>query len=96
MDFVSWEVFVWAIGLILAVSGIAIKYIMDVINNIKLCIDDRKKDCQELDNRLDIIEARHTDTQISIAKINKDIEYIKLEQDKISLKIDELLKQKCG
>jgi Iap family predicted aminopeptidase len=96
MDYVSWEIFVWALGLILAVSGLAIKYLMDRIKDVSSCIEDRKKECQELDARLDIIEARHLDTQISIVKINKDVEYIKMEQQKISLKIDELLKQKCG
>jgi hypothetical protein len=87
MTYVEWEVFVWAIGFILTVSGIAIKYLMGRINDIKTMVDDAKSESKVLDGRVDIIEACHTETQVNIAKINKDIEYIRLS-------IDELLNRK--
>lgn len=83
MDYVAWEIFVWSVGIILTVSGIAIKYLMDRIQDIKIMVDDTKECSKELDSRVDIIEASHTETQVSIAKINKDIEYIRLRIDEL-------------
>jgi len=48
---------------------------------------------KDYEERLDNMEKCHTDNQVSLAKINKDIEYIKLQQQSISLKLDELLKK---
>jgi predicted PurR-regulated permease PerM len=83
MDYVNWEVFIWIIGIIITVGGIIVKYIMNSISDIKTIIDNNRKEAKELDARIDIIEAYHTQTQISIAKINKDIEYIRLSVDKL-------------
>ena len=82
MDYVGLELFMWAFGAILTLTGIAIKYMYDRVMEIKSMVEDNKKErvCQMegLDKRLDIIEDCHTETQVNIAKINKDIEYIRL------------------
>lgn len=83
MDYVNWEVFIWIIGIIITVDGIVVKYIMNSISDIKTIIDNNRKEAKELDARIDIIEAYHAQTQVSIAKINKDIEYIRLSVDKL-------------
>jgi len=83
MDCVNWEIFIWIIGIIITVGGIVVKYIMNTISDIKTTIDNNRKEAKELDSRIDIIEACHTQTQVSIAKINKDIEYIRLSVDKL-------------
>ena len=64
---------------------------MNSISNIKTTIDNNRKEAKELDARIDIIEAYHTQTQVSIAKINKDIEYIRLSVDKLLNKNNNLL-----
>lgn len=83
MDYVNWEVFIWIIGIIITVGGIVVKYIMNSISDIKTIIDNDRKETKELDARIDVIEACHTQIQVSIAKINKDIEYIRLSVDKL-------------
>lgn len=85
---VDFQIFTWAIGLVVSTGGIAIGYVLKRISDISVISDEKDKD---LDNRLDAIESSHIDTQVSLAKINKDIEYIKLQQQSISMKIDELL-----
>lgn len=39
-------------------------------------------------------EEYHTETRVSLAKIGKDIEYIKLENNKMSLNIEKILNNK--
>ena len=54
-----------------------------VVDKSVFMVDNNRKEAKELDSRIDIIEACHTQTQVSIAKINKDIEYIRLSVDKL-------------
>lgn len=97
MDYVAWEIFTWAIGLVVGVTGIAIKYMIDKINDIKIVVDEkveeRERDCKNLDMRVTEMSTLNQKTQLGILGIQKDIEYIKLDQAKISIKLDELLKK---
>lgn len=90
MDYVAWEVFVWVVGIIITLFTFVIGYLSKRISEISITCDDYKKDAE---NRLDEMEKCHLDNQVNLAKINKDIEYIKLLQQNMALKIDELLKK---
>lgn len=90
MEYVDWEVFVWVIGIITTLFTFVITYLSKKIGDIGIQYEDIKK---ETDSRLDVVEKSHIDNQVSLAKINKDIEYIKLQQQQISIKLDELLEK---
>lgn len=89
-DYVAWEVFVWVVGIIITLFTFVIGYLSKRIGEISIACDDYKKDAEY---RLDEMEKCHLDNQVNLAKINKDIEYIKLQQQSIVVKIDELLKK---
>lgn len=90
MDFVAWEVFVWAIGIMILLFTMVIGYLFNRIKEISISCDDR---IDEAELRLKEMEKCHLDNQVNLAKINKDIEFIKLQQQEISIKLDELLKK---
>jgi len=86
MEYVNWEVFVWVVGIITTLFTFMTGYLSKKIGDISI-------EHKDYDDRLNNMEKCHTDNQVSLAKINKDIEYIKLQQQSISLKLDELLKK---
>ncbi len=86
MEYVNWEVFVWVVGIITTLFTFMTGYLSKKIGDILI-------EHKDYDDRLNNMEKCHTDNQVSLAKINKDIEYIKLQQQSISLKLDELLKK---
>ena len=88
-NYVSWDIFIWAVGIITGTITIAMGYAIKLSSDISLRLTEERK---ELDGRLDEVEKCHTDNQINLAKISKDIEYIKVKQNEISLSIRELKK----
>jgi len=90
MDFVAWEVFVWAVGIIVVLFTMVIGYLFNRIKEISISCDDR---IDEAELRLKEMEKCHIDNQVNLAKINKDIEFIKLQQQEISIKLDALLEK---
>jgi len=90
MDFVAWEVFVWAIGIMILLFTMVIGYLFNRIKEISISCDDR---IDEAELRLREMEKCHLDNQVNLAKINKDIEFIRLQQQEISIKLDTLLKK---
>lgn len=89
-EYVAWEIFIWVVGIISTLFTFVIGYLSKKISEISIQCNDYRKDA---DSRLDEVERCHLDNQVSLAKINKDIEYIKLQQQSISIKLDELLKK---
>lgn len=87
---VEWEIFVWTIGTITALFTMVIGYLSKKLNDACSNFEITNKN---VDSRLDEMERCHTENQVNLAKINKDIEYIKVQQQDISLKLDELLKK---
>ena len=85
MDNVSWEIFVWAVGIILLLFGIVFNYINSKAKDRQDDIDRIDKAFVIVEDRVQKMEQCHSTTQIDIAKINKDIEYIKVKQDEIVL-----------
>lgn len=90
MDYVNWDIFIWAIGIISGTITIAMGYVLRQINDITIRLENEK---QETDERLDVMEKCHAENQVNLAKIGKDIEYIKVKQNEISLSIKELNKK---
>lgn len=85
---VEWEVFAWAIGIIISFFTMIIGYLSKKINELSQdCILDRK----DTEDRLNKVEDCHSKTEVKLAEINKDIQYIKLKQDEMSLNIEKLL-----
>jgi septal ring factor EnvC (AmiA/AmiB activator) len=99
------------ISIALAISGIVSKLSMQVIEGkisgnrkimeekiktFELKLNETDKYCIELDRRIDAIEAHHVETQVSLAKISKDIEYIKSENMKMALNIQKILDNRCN
>ena len=82
---VDWVIFVWAIGIILLLFGIVFNYINQKAKDRQEDIDRHDTELEEVKKRIDKMEECHTTTQVDIAKINKDIEYIKVKQDEIVL-----------
>ncbi|MDD5068494.1 MAG: hypothetical protein PHN89_02760 [Candidatus Pacebacteria bacterium] len=95
------------IGIAIAISGVISKISMqyieeriskkdEVIKEKMKQFNDVERSIKDLDNRIDKIEDCHVDTQISLAKISKDIEYIKSEHIKMALDIRKILDNKCN
>jgi hypothetical protein len=90
MDYVAWEVFVWALGITTVLFTTIIGYLFNKIKDVSIICDERIDASEE---RLKDMEKCHLENQVNLAKINKDIEFIKLQQQNISMKLDELLKK---
>lgn len=71
------------------------RYLESRITNLSLTIEERKDDCAGLEQRMQDIEKYHVETRVSLANIGKDIEYIKLENNKMSVNIEKILNNNC-
>lgn len=88
MEYIEWDLFVWAIGIFITIFTMTVGYLIKRIGEVDSeCKIDRK----EADQRLDNLERCFSNNEISLAKISKDIEYIKIKQDEITLRIKELV-----
>jgi hypothetical protein len=87
--YVSWDIFIWTVGIITGTITITMGYVIKLANDISLRLTEEKN---EIDERLTDVEKCHTDNQVNLAKISKDIEYIKVKQNEISLSIKEINK----
>ena len=84
---IDWEVFSWIVGIIIGFACLLFwRYFDGTMKNFDERVD-------EVEDRLKETERCKIDNEIALTNIKKDIEYIKLEQEKISLKIDELLQK---
>jgi hypothetical protein len=81
--YVEWAVFIWAIGIILTLFGVVFNYINQKAKDRQEDIDRHDCEIQEMKTRVEKVEACHVENMVNMAKINKDIEYIKMKQDEI-------------
>jgi phage shock protein A len=76
------------------ISKLFMRYLESQIKNLNDVINERKEDCVGLSERIEEVEKYHIETRVSLAKIGKDIEYIKQENNKMSLNIEKILNHK--
>ena len=92
---ITWEIITFIIGTAITISTIISKlfmrYLESQIKNLTETIDERKDDYVCLEERVKEVENYHTETKVVLAKIGKDIEYIKQENNKMAINIEKIL-----
>lgn len=86
MEYVSWTIFIWVVGIVSILIGIIWKYIKDETGG-------QNKKLEDLNDKVEKIEDYHTQTKIEIVKIQKDIEYIKTTQNKTITLLEDIKKR---
>ena len=91
----TWEIITGIVGTAITISTIISKlfmrYLESQMKNITETIDERKDDYVGLEERIKSVENYHTETRVALAKIGKDIEYIKQENNKMAINIEKIL-----
>ena len=92
---ITWELITFIIGTAITISTIISKlfmrYLESQMKNLPETIDERKDDYVGLEERIKSVENYHTETRVALAKIGKDIEYIKQENNKMAINIEKIL-----
>lgn len=92
---ITWEIITFIIGTAITISTIISKlfmrYLESQMKNLTETIDERKNDNIALEERIKSVEDYHTETRVALAKIGKDIEYIKQENNKMAINIEKIL-----
>ena len=70
------------------------RYLENQMKNLTEKIDERRNDYVGLEERIKSVENYHTETRVVLAKIGKDIEYIKSENNKMAINIEKILNNK--
>ena len=96
---ITWEIITFIIGIAISVSTIISKlfmrYLESQMKNLTETIDERRDDYVGLEERIKSVENYHTETKVVLAKIGKDIEYIKSENNKMAINIEKILNNNC-
>ena len=92
---ITWEIITFIIGTAITISTIISKlfmrYLESQMKNLTETIDERRDDYVRLEERIKSVENYHTETKVVLAKIGKDIEYIKQENNKMAINIEKIL-----
>jgi len=95
---ITWEIITFIIGTAISISAIISKlfmrYLESQMKNLTKTIDERRNDYVGLEERVKSVENYHTETRVVLAKIGKDIEYIKSENNKMAINIEKILNNK--
>ncbi len=86
----DWGIITFIMGTIMATIGGVWKYFEGRCNSLKISITEKEREQDELQMRIEKVETCYNDSKIDIARIYKDIEYIKLELIKISHNIEKI------
>ena len=96
---ITFEVITFIIGTAITISTIISKlfmrYLESQMKNLTETIDERRNDYVGLEERIKSVENYHTEAKVVVAKIGKDIEYIKQENNKMAINIEKILNNKC-
>lgn len=88
----NWGIITFIMGTIMATIGGVWKYFEGRCNLLKVCLTEREKEQNELQLRIEKIEMCNADIKVDIAKINKDVEYIRLEITRLATNIEKYFK----
>ncbi|KUK49577.1 MAG: hypothetical protein XE08_0472 [Parcubacteria bacterium 32_520] len=84
-----------AITISTIISKLFMRYLESQMEKITKTIDERKNDYVGLEERVKSVENYHIETRVALAKIGKDIEYIKQENNKMAINIEKILNNNC-
>ena len=85
---IEWEVFTWIMGFVLGLVAILFwRYFDNTIKNLSIKLDDTEK-------RVDTMEQCHTETRVSMARIETSLEDIKSRQAEMQLDLKKIITKK--
>lgn len=88
----NWGIITFIMTTILGTIGGLWKYFEGKIADLKICLTEKEKLQNELQIRVEKIESCNADIKVDIAKINKDVEYIRLEITRLAVNIEKHFK----
>ena len=88
----NWGIVTFIMTTLLGTIGGLWKYFEGKISDLKICLSEKEKLQNELQIRVEKIESCNADIKVDIAKINKDVEYIRLEITRLAVNIEKHFK----
>ena len=88
----NWGIVTFIMTTLLGAIGGLWKYFEGKIADLKICLTEKEKLQNELQIRVEKIESCNADIKVDIAKINKDVEYIRLEITRLATNIEKYFK----